>query len=93
MPPIDATSWLLFSAVLINQMGRVMIPAIKTSVLADATMGAEFKDKVGAQLAFVSIVCLAGTLLGAAFTDRLGGWPVLISVFAIWIFATLASIF
>ena len=93
MPAFDATSWLLFSAVLINQMGRVMIPAIKTSVLADAVMGAEFEDKVGAQLSFVSIVCLAGKLLGAAFTDRLGGWPVLISVFGIWIFATFASIY
>ncbi len=90
---VDTTSWLLFSAVLFNQMGRVMIPAVKTSVLADVAMGTEFKDKVGAQLAGVSVVCLAGKLLGAAFTDRLGGWLVLVSVFGIWIAATLMSVY
>ena len=45
------TSWLLFIAVLTNQAGRVLVPAIKTSVLADPAMGPEFKEVVGAQLA------------------------------------------
>jgi len=88
---MDVTSWLLFLAGLANQMGRVMIPALKTSVIADATMGSEFKDKVGGLLAGVSVVCLGGKILGGAVTDKLGGWLVLISVFAIWIVATLAG--
>uniref|UniRef100_A0A7S2GG42 Major facilitator superfamily (MFS) profile domain-containing protein n=1 Tax=Haptolina brevifila TaxID=156173 RepID=A0A7S2GG42_9EUKA len=89
---IDDTAWLLFAAGLANQMGRVMIPAIKTSVQSDAVMGAEFKDKVGYFLSLVSIVCLGGKVLGGMVTDRLGGWLVLISVFAIWIVSTIGSI-
>jgi len=88
---IDSTAWLLFVAVLGNQMGRVMIPAIKTSVQVDATMGAEFQEKVGIFLSGVSIVCLAGKLLGAAVTDKLGGWLVLSLVFVIWLIATLGA--
>ena len=41
---LRVTSYLLFAANLVNQMGRVMVPAIKTSVLADAEVGAEFKE-------------------------------------------------
>lgn len=41
----------------------------------------------------MSIVCFIGKLLGAAVTDRLGGWVVLIAVFAIWLIATLGSVF
>lgn len=89
---MDVTSWLLFIAVLTNQAGRVLVPAIKTSVLADAAMGPTFKEVVGAQLATVSLVCLAGKLIGAAVTDKLGGWLVLISVFVFWIIATVGSI-
>jgi len=85
---MDVTSWLLFTSVLVNQMGRVLIPAIKTTVIADPEMGSEFKDKVGMFLSGVSIVCLGGKLLGAAVTDKLGGWLILIAVFAIWIVAT-----
>jgi len=85
---MDVTSWLLFTSVLVNQMGRVLIPAIKTTVIADPVMGSEFKDKVGMFLSGVSIVCLGGKLLGAAVTDKLGGWLILIAVFAIWIVAT-----
>ena len=47
----DACSWLLFSAVLVNQAGRVMIPAIKTSVLADPDFAPAFEQNVGAMLA------------------------------------------
>ena len=90
---MDATAYLLFIAVGANQMGRVMIPALKTSVLGDAVMGAEFKDKVGAFLSGVSLVCLAGKLIAGAVTDKLGGWLILISVFVIWIVATIGSIF
>ena len=87
----DACSWLLFSAVLVNQAGRVMIPAIKTSVLADPDFAPAFEQNVGAMLSAVSLVCLGGKLLGAAVTDKLGGWLVLISVFVMWIIATVAS--
>lgn len=88
---MDVTSWLLFLSVLVNQMGRVLVPALKTSVIADAELGVEFKDKVGVLLSGVSIVCLGGKLLGAAVTDKLGGWIVLIAVFAIWIVATIGG--
>jgi MFS family permease len=87
------TAYLLFLSTLVNQMGRVMVPAIKTSVIADAEMGAEFREKVGVLLSGVSVVCLGGKLLGAAVTDRLGGWVMLIVVFAVWIVSTLGSIF
>ena len=70
-----------------------MIPALKTSILADADIGGEFKDKVGILLSGVSIVCLSGKILGAAVTDQLGGWLVLCSVFVFWIVATLGSTF
>jgi MFS family permease len=90
---VDFTAWLLFFSVFTNQMGRVMVPAIKTSVLADAAMGTEFKDKAGLFLSGVSIVCFGGKLLGAAVTDKLGGWIVLVAVFVIWIVATCGSIF
>jgi len=89
---VDVTSWLLFASVCINQMGRVMVPAVKTTVLADATMGEEFKEKVGMLLSGVSIVCLGGKLLGGAVTDKLGGWIVLVSVFIMWLIATLVAI-
>ena len=89
---MDVTSWLLFIAVLTNQAGRVLVPAIKTSVIADPTLGPSFKEVVGAQLATVSLVCLAGKLIGAAVTDKLGGWLVLISVFVFWIAATFGTI-
>lgn len=88
----ESTSWLLFLAVLVNQSGRVMIPSIKTSVLADPEFGPAFQTSVGALLSCVSIVCLGGKLLGAAFTDRLGGWTVLVGVFAMWIAATLGAV-
>jgi MFS family permease len=88
----EATSWLLFLAVLVNQSGRVMIPSVKTSVLADPEFGPAFQTSVGALLSGVSIVCLGGKLLGAAFTDRLGGWTVLVCVFAMWIAATLGAV-
>ena len=92
MPSATAfTTYLLFTANLVNQMGRVLVPAIKTTVLADAEFGAEFQDKVGGLLGSVSLVCLGGKLLGAAVTDRLGGWVVLISVFAIWLVAITAT--
>ena len=43
MPSATAfTTYLLFTANLVNQMGRVLVPAIKTTVLADAEFGAEF---------------------------------------------------
>ena len=88
MPSATAfTTYLLFTANLVNQMGRVLVPAIKTTVLADAEFGAEFQDKVGGLLGSVSLVCLGGKLLGAAVTDRLGGWVVLIAVFATWLVA------
>jgi len=87
----DACSWLLFAAVLVNQAGRVMIPAIKTSVLVDPDFAPAFEQNVGAMLSGVSLVCLGGKLLGAALTDKLGGWLVLISVFVMWIIATVAS--
>ena len=52
MPSATAfTTYLLFTANLVNQMGRVLVPAIKTTVLADAEFGAEFQDKVGGLLA------------------------------------------
>lgn len=89
---MDVTSWLLFLSVLVNQSGRVLVPAIKTSVLADPDMGPEFKDKVGALLSAVSIVCLGGKLLGAVVTDKLGGWLVLIVVFVCWVIATIGAI-
>ena len=38
-------------------------------------------------------VCLAGKLIAGAVTDKLGGWLILISVFVIWIVATIGSIF
>lgn len=88
----DVTSWLLFFAGLVNQAGRVMIPAVKTSVMADPDFHPEFKQNVGAMLSGVSIVCLAGKVLGAAVTDRFGGWLVLIAVFAIWIVASVGAI-
>jgi MFS family permease len=88
----DVTSWLLFLAVLVNQVGRVMIPAIKTSVLADKDFAPEFEQSVGAMLSGVSLVCLFGKLLGAVVTDKLGGWLVLIVVFVIWVIVTLMSI-
>ena len=87
----DACSWLLFAAVLVNQAGRVMIPAIKTSVLVDPDFSPAFEQNVGAMLSGVSLVCLGGKLLGAALTDKLGGWLVLIAVFVMWIIATVAS--
>jgi MFS family permease len=87
----DACSWLLFAAVLVNQAGRVMIPAIKTSVLVDKDFAPAFEQNVGAMLSGVSLVCLGGKLLGAALTDKLGGWLVLIAVFVMWIVATVAS--
>jgi len=89
---MDVCSNLLFLAVLVNQAGRVMIPAIKTSVLADADFSPEFGQNVGAMLSGVSLVCLFGKFLGAAVTDKLGGWLILISVFAFWIIATLGSV-
>ena len=92
MAGLDVTSWLLFLSVLINQMGRVLVPAIKTKVMKDAAMGTEFTDKVGLLLSAVSIVCLGGKFLGAAVTDKLGGWLVLIAVFAIWIVATIGAV-
>ena len=88
---IDVCSWLLFLAVLVNQMGRVMIPAVKTSVIADKDYAPQFEESVGAMLSGVSLVCLAGKLLAAAVTDKLGGWLVLISVFVMWIVATIAA--
>ncbi len=88
----DYTSWLLFFAGLVNQSGRVMIPAIKTSVMADADFGPTFTANVGKLLSGVSIVCLSGKILGGAVTDRLGGWTVLIGIFAVWIVATLGAI-
>ena len=88
----DATSWLLFLAVLVNQSGRVMVPSLKTSVLADPDFGEPFAAVVGGLLSGVSIVCLGGKLLGAAFTDRLGGWLVLVTVFVMWLAATAGAI-
>ena len=88
---MDTTSWLIFFAGLINQMGRVMIPAIKTSVMADAQFGPEFKQSVGKILSGVSLVCMGGKMVGAAVTDRLGGWVVLGAVFAIWIVSTVGA--
>ena len=88
----EATSWLLFLAVLVNQSGRVMIPSIKTSVLADPAFGPAFSSSVGPLLSLVSLVCLGGKLLGAAFTDALGGWTVLVGVFGMWIVATLGAV-
>ena len=88
----DACSWLLFAAVLVNQAGRVMIPAVKTSVLVDPDFAPAFEQNVGAMLSGVSLVCLFGKLLGAAVTDKLGGWLVLIAVFVMWIIATVASV-
>ena len=89
---LDMTAWGLFIAGLINQMGRVMIPAVKTTIMADPVLGGGFKEQVGAWLSAVSLVCLAGKLLGAAVTDKLGGWLVLVVVFALWIVATGGSI-
>ena len=89
----DACSWLLFAAVLVNQAGRVMIPAIKTSVLVDPDFAPAFEQNVGAMLSGVSLVCLGGKLLGAALTDKIGGWLVLIAVFVMWIVATAVSVF
>jgi len=40
----------------------------------------------------VSLVCLAGKLIGAAVTDKLGGWLVLITVFLMWIIATIGAV-
>ena len=37
----EALSWLLFLSVLVNQMGRNMVPAVMTSVLADTDMPVE----------------------------------------------------
>jgi len=88
----DVTSWLLFLAVLVNQAGRVMIPAIKTSVLADDDFKPDFGETVGAMLSGVSLVCLGGKLLGAAVTDKLGGWLVLIVVFVLWLISTAGAI-
>ena len=89
---IDVTSWLLFLAVLVNQAGRVMVPAVKTSLLADPAFGSEFEASVGSMLSGVSIVCLAGKLLGAAVTDQLGGWLVLAALFVGWICATVGAV-
>jgi MFS family permease len=89
---VDVTSWLLFFAGLTNQMGRVMIPAVKTSIMDDAEFGPDFKANVGGFLSGVSLVCMGGKMLGAAVTDKLGGWVVLTAVFAIWIVATLGAV-
>jgi len=83
---------LLFFAGMANQMGRVMIPAIKTSVMTDPVFGPTFKANVGMMLSAVSIVCLGGKILGAGVTDWLGGWLMLIGVFAVWIVATVGAI-
>mmetsp|Transcript_46683 Transcript_46683/g.77237 ORF Transcript_46683/g.77237 Transcript_46683/m.77237 type:complete len:430 (-) Transcript_46683:330-1619(-) len=90
---VDVTSWLLFSAVLVNQAGRVMVPAVKTSVISDPDFGASFGASVGTMLSGVSMVCLVGKLLGAAVTDMLGGWLVLVIVFVMWIVATTGAVF
>lgn len=62
---MDSTSWLIFFAGLVNQAGRVMIPAVKTSVMADAAFGVTFKQNVGAMLSGVSIVCLGGKMVSS----------------------------
>lgn len=67
-------------AVLINQTGRVMIPSVMTSVLADPEIAVD-ADSRAVMLAGVSAVCLGGKFLGGAVTDKLGGWIVLIVVF------------
>ena len=85
-------SWLLFLAVLVHQMGRVMIQAVETSVIADKDYAPQFEESVGAMLSGVSLVCLAGKLLAAAVTDKLGGWLVLIVVFVCWVFATVGTV-
>ena len=74
------TSWLLFLAVLVNQSGRVMVPAVMTAILADSHMPVD-ADVRATYLALVSAVCLGGKFLGGAITDTLGGWLVLIAVF------------
>ncbi|KAL1524476.1 hypothetical protein AB1Y20_019370 [Prymnesium parvum] len=76
-----ALSWLLFAAVLVNQIGRVMVPSVMTSVLADKDFDVTAESR-GFMLAVVSAVCLGGKFLGAAVTDKLGGWFMLILVFA-----------
>ena len=68
---LDMTAWGLFIAGLINQMGRVMIPAVKTTIMADPVLGGGFKEQVGAWLSAVSLVCLAGKLLGTDVRQRL----------------------
>ena len=77
---MDTTSLLLFLSVLVNQVGRVMVPSVMTSILADP----DFDLTVDARknfLAGVSAVCLAGKLVGGVVTDKLGGWTLLIGVF------------
>ena len=44
---LDMTAWGLFIAGLINQMGRVMIPAVKTTIMADPVRLGGFKEQVG----------------------------------------------
>ena len=83
-------SALLFSAVLLNQVGRVMVPSVITSIMQDPTFPLTTAHRKY-QLAGVSAVCLAGKFLAATLTDKVGGWPVLAFVFAVF-FASSAII-
>lgn len=84
-------SWILFGAVLVNQTGRVMVPSVMTSVLADPHFDVTPQSR-GFMLAGVSAVCLAGKFLGAAVTDRLGGWLMLVLVFVSYTVSSLGLV-
>ena len=84
---MDTISLLLFTAVLINQAGRVMVPSVMTSIMADPSFDLTV-DARKEMLAGVSVVCLVGKIVGGAITDRLGGWSLLFFVFSTYIIST-----
>ncbi|KAG8470143.1 hypothetical protein KFE25_008564 [Diacronema lutheri] len=81
---------LLFVAVMINQMSRVMIPSLLATIKEDSSFGVAadgsfaITSALPTMLPLTSMTCLVGKLALGTVTDRLGGSVILVIVFALF---------
>ncbi|KAJ1633226.1 major facilitator superfamily domain-containing protein [Pavlovales sp. CCMP2436] len=85
---------LLFVAVMMNQVSRVMIPSLLSTIKEDSSFGSAADGSLAlagalpTMLPITSMTCLIGKLALGTVTDRVGGSTILILVFALFVAST-----